>query len=212
MKHALIFAAVALILLLVPFSAPAASPGFLSDAPDESSRTAAPYTAAPSYDAALTLWKTPEDVSAWTGRRFAYDMDRAVRFGRSRTGESQADAVIPPEELFERPKGICVDLARFGVETLTRIAPDLSPRYLRIEFEPLMINGAALRFHWLAMFNRDGALYFFADSKRPGFIAGPYASSADFIADYERYRQRKILSFQEPETFRRRTKAARKTS
>lgn len=210
MKYALFSTAVALALFVAVSAAPAAGPGFLSDAPDESSRAAAPYAEAPSYGTALNLWKTPEDVSAWIGCLFDYDMDRAVHFGRAQTGESQAESVLSPEQLFEQPKGICVDLARFGVETLARIAPDLSPRYLRIEFEPATIGDATLRFHWLAVFVRGGAFHFFADSKRPGLISGPYASIADFIADYERYRQRKILSFQELDTFRRKTKAVRK--
>ena len=47
---------------------------------------------------------------------------------------------------------------------------------------------------------RIGKLYFFADSKRPGHIAGPYADTAEYIRDYAAYRGRGIVAFREMES------------
>ena len=212
MRHSILPAILVLLLLMALPAASSAdpAPSFLSDAPEEPSRAAIPFTDAPSYGAALKLWKAPEDVSAWIGNKFVYDMDRAKQFTLSSRDESRAEAVMSPSQLFERRRGVCVDLARFGVETVSQVAPNLSSRYLRVEFEPLTIGGSTFRFHWLALFAHNGELYFFADSKRPGLIAGPYTSTADFITDYERYRQRKIVAFQELDTYRRKAKAVRK--
>ena len=51
--------------------------------------------------------------------------------------------------------------------------------------------------------NCGGKVFFFADSKRPGHIAGPYDSVAAFIGDYARYRGRRIVSYRELESYRR---------
>jgi hypothetical protein len=66
-----------------------------------------------------------------------------------------------------------------------------------IEFEPVHIQGHTLRLHWLVSFKREGKIYFFADSKRPGHIAGPYDDTPAFINAYEQYRGRKIVAFRE---------------
>jgi hypothetical protein len=57
--------------------------------------------------------------------------------------------------------------------------------------------------HWLASYRREGRSYFFADSKRPGHIAGPYADVQEFINEYAKYRGRAIVSFRELESFQR---------
>ena len=72
-----------------------------------------------------------------------------------------------------------------------------------IEFDPVSIAGNTLRRHWIVSFERDGRHYFVADSKRPGHIAGPYASSDEFIAEYARYRGRRIVSFVERDSYER---------
>ena len=76
-----------------------------------------------------------------------------------------------------------------------------------IEFAPVTIAGNTLRRHWLATFERDGQHYFFADSKRPGHLAGPYASIAKFIDDYAAYRGRDVIAFRVVDTYERRTRA-----
>jgi hypothetical protein len=91
------------------------------------------------------------------------------------------------------PSGVCVDLARFAVETLRVIDAQSNPRYLMIEFDPLTISGNTLRRHWIATFERGGQRYYFADSKRPGYVAGPYATTQAFIDDYAKYRGRRIV-------------------
>ena len=111
--------------------------------------------------------------------------------------------IYQPHELFVSPSGVCVDLSRFAVEVLRQIDPGQTPRYLMIEFAPVKIAGNTLRLHWLASFKRDGNYHFFADSKRPGHIAGPYTSVEDFIHEYAMYRGRQIVSFQELESYQR---------
>jgi hypothetical protein len=100
-----------------------------------------------------------------------------------------------------------VDLSRFAVETLRRLDPTLVARYLMIEFAPVTINGNTLRLHWLASFTRDGRHYFFADSRRPGHIAGPYASAQEFVEQYAAYRGREIVAFRELDSYQRRQRA-----
>jgi hypothetical protein len=98
---------------------------------------------------------------------------------------------------------MCVDLSRFGVETLRSIDPQSDSKYLMIEFAPMHVAGNTLRLHWLASFRRDGQIYFFADSERPGHIAGPYKDMRNFIHNYEQYRGRKIQAFREVESYKK---------
>ena len=128
---------------------------------------------------------------------------RAVQLSETQRQKNGRMPITPPEAFFATPSGVCVDLARFAVETLRTIDPALKPRYLMIEFDPVAISGNMLRRHWVVTFERDGSHYFFADSKRPGRIAGPYASSDEFIAEYARYRGRRIVSFAERESYER---------
>jgi hypothetical protein len=203
-----------------------------TDAPDENRSRAVAFVDAPSYAQALAEWHSAEDVNAWIGARFEYDAARAMRLsetqrqanmsaegplrgancapsgGREQRGHASVGGpcrlpIHAPAEFFSEPKGVCVDLSRFGVETLARIAPESHPRYLMIEFDPVTIRGNALRRHWVAAFERDGKLFFFADSKRPGHIAGPYESTQAFIDEYARYRGRAIVAFSERATYER---------
>ena len=145
-----------------------------SDAPDPLPMAAARAAGPASYDEALRIWKTPEDIAAWSAARFAYDTDRALQLSETER-QKGADPTIPaPADLFERPTGTCLDLARFGLETLQRIDPQSRPRYLMVEFEPLQLKGRTLRRHWLVSFRRGDGVYVFADSKRPWLVAGPY--------------------------------------
>jgi hypothetical protein len=66
--------------------------------------------------------------------------------------------------------------------------------------------------HWLVSFKRDGMKYFFCDSKRPGYIAGSYNDIHPFVQEYEQYRDRRIVTFRELETYKkqRRTKAVKR--
>ena len=75
-----------------------------------------------------------------------------------------------------------------------------------IEFDPAVISGNTLRRHWVVKFERDGKLYFFADSKRPGHIAGPYSTVQEFIDQYSQYRQRRIVSYRALESHERQLK------
>jgi hypothetical protein len=161
------------------------------------------------YDRAVQVWKTPEDINAWIAARFSYDTDRAIQLSATQRARHGTMAIHEPWAFFETGSGVCVDLARFAVETLRRVAPQSEPRYLMLELEPAQIRGNTLRLHWLASFRRDGKLYFFADSKRPGHIAGPYDDAQAFVASYA-YDGRKVIAFREVETYEktRRSRAA----
>ncbi len=161
-----------------------------------------------SFDEAIKRWHSPEEVSAWIGASFRYDRARALQLSETqRSAVGNADVIYTPAQFYARPQGICVDLARFAVETLTAVAPATKPRYVMIEFDPVIVDGEVLRRHWLASFETDRGHYFFADSSRPSLIDGPYASLEAFIAAYAIFRRQTIVSFQEASTYRRRVKS-----
>jgi hypothetical protein len=197
------------LLLLVGYANVLHSAESSSDAPEYGRDSTGLFKAADSYEHALHSWKTPEDVNAWIAANFSYDMARAARLSETQRAKNEQLSIYHPAEFFNTKAGVCVDLSRFGVETLRRIDPQSDPKYLMIEFDPIHINGNTLRLHWLVSFKRDGKTYFFADSKRPGHIAGPYTDTRGFIHDYERYRGRKIMAFREVESYKkkRRTRA-----
>lgn len=158
-----------------------------------------------SYAQALQQWRTPEELSAWAAQHFRYDTARAVLLSDTQRRLSMA-TVAEPAAFFDAPRGVCVDLSRFAVETLRRIAPQAEARYLMIEFEALQLQGQTLRLHWIASFRRGGSLYFLADSERPGHVAGPYASASAFVEDYAAYRGRPVVRFAELDSFQRKVR------
>ena len=160
-----------------------------------------------SYAEALHAWTTAEDISAWAATYFSYDISRAMRLSETQRAKEGPVAIYTPGELFDGRTGVCVDLARLGVETLRRIDPRSDPRYLMVEFEPARIAGNILRRHWLVTFRREGKLYVFLDSERPGHVAGPYDDAAQFIREYEQYRRRAIVTFREAESYQKQRRA-----
>jgi hypothetical protein len=163
-----------------------------------------------SYAEALQVWRTPADVNAWMGARFEYSMARAMLLSETQRSRQGTLPIPPADAFFAAPSGVCVDLARFAVDTLRRIDPGTEPSFLMIEFAPVTVAGNTLRRHWLASYRRDGKLFFFADSKRPGHIAGPYGTAADFVADYAAYRGRAVVAFRELASHERRLRTATK--
>jgi len=180
-----------------------------SDAREYPCDSTVQFKAAGSYEKALQIWKTPEDIAGWIAANFSYDMARALRLSETQRAYKERIAIYDPSEFFVHKTGVCVDLSRFGVETLKRIDSSSDPKYLMIEFDPIQIKGNMLRRHWLAGFKRDGRTYFFADSKRPGHIAGPYDNTEAFIKEYEQYRGRKIVAYRELDSFQKRRKSER---
>jgi len=181
--------------------------GPASDAPEPQRPRVVAFQDAESYRVALQVWQTPEDLAAWIGARFDYDRSRALLLSETQRARSGQMAIRSPQEFFASPSGVCVDLARFAVETLRSIAPDQKANYVMIEFAPVKIAGHTFRLHWLASFERDGRLYFFADSKRPGHIAGPYATTRQFIDEYAEYRGRPVVAFRELGSYQRTRRA-----
>ena len=177
------------------------------DAPDAPPDSAVVFKAAGSYDAALRVWTSAEDIGAWIAANFSYDRTRAMRLSETRRSKEGPADIYAPAEVFALKTGVCVDLSRFGVEALRAIDPGSDPRYVMIEFEPTRIAGNVLRWHWVVSFRRDGKTYVFADSKRPGHVAGPYDDVAAFIPEYERYRGRPIVSFREVTSYQKQRRA-----
>jgi hypothetical protein len=177
-----------------------------SDAPEPRPALAGAVNLPVSYADALRRWQSAEEVNAWIGARFEYDADRAAKLSESQRALVARVEIHEPEAFFAEPSGVCVDLARFAVETLRVVAPMSKPAYLMIEFDPQVISGNTLRRHWLVMFEREGKLYFFADSKRPGFIAGPYTTVQQFIDQYAQYRGRRIVAHRILDSFERKFK------
>jgi hypothetical protein len=159
-----------------------------------------------SYTQALGIWKTAEDINRWVASSFTYDRTRAIKLSYNRKNKKKGISIYKPSEFFVTKAGVCVDLARFGVETLKKIDPNSDPNYLMIEFDPIQINGNTFRLHWLVSFKKGGKKYFFCDSKRPGFLAGPYNSTQFFINEYEQYRGRKIVSHRELDFYKKKRK------
>ena len=200
--------------LLVGIAACTTLPGVAdsaSDDPDFQWRPTASFKYAASYADAIQIWKTPEDINDWIGARFEYNASRAMLLSETQRNQSAQLPIFEPQDLFAVPSGVCVDLSRFAVETLRVIDPSTKPNYLMIEFAPKTIAGNTLRLHWLASFKREGKYYFFADSKQPGQIVGPYESAREFIDEYAKYRGREIIAFLELDSHQRkqRTVAAK---
>ena len=181
-----------------------ADPG--SDAPEAWRRDDFAAKPASSYREALASWQSAADVNAWIGARFEYDMARAMRLSETQREKNGRMPILDPEAFFTAPRGVCVDLARFAVETLRVVDPAAKPTYLMLEFDPVAIAGNTLRRHWVVSFQRDGKHYFFADSKRPGHVAGPYRDTSEFVAEYAQYRSRKIVAFREAESYERKAR------
>lgn len=156
-----------------------------------------------SYEKVLESWTTPEEISLWVQANFRYDHERAFRFSENRRDVEEGVRVLSPWEFFDAKSGVCLDLSRFCLETLARISPESKPRYLLISFEPVEIKGNTFRQHWMVSFRKKDEVYFFCDSHRPGHMAGPYSKAEDFIQEYGTYRGRKVVSFQELDTYER---------
>ena len=167
----------------------------MSDAPEQrpSARGRAPTLT--SYAQALQTWRRAEDLNAWLDERFEYDTARALRLSETQRTRAGSLPIHEPQAFFESPRGVCVDVARFAVESLRVIDPQAKAGYLMIEFNPVTLSGQTLRRHWVATFERDGQFYVFGDSKRPGHLAGPYVDAAQFVAEYARYRGREVLAY-----------------
>ncbi len=171
----------------------------LFDAPDVVIKKDKWYVEPTSYREALKSWKSVEEINLWIKNSFSYDRQKALKI--SEADNEQKPLILSPEEFYVTKSGICVDLARFAYEVMHLVMPEVNSRYLMIEFEPIREGKSLLRRHWLVLYEKDGNFYSFADSKRPGFISPSYKTLAALVDDYEKYRGRKILSYQALDTY-----------
>ena len=177
------------------------SANFLPDEAEMGRDLSVPYQTMDSYNQALGIWKTADDINKWVAGNFIYDKARAIKLSSNQRTKNKGISIYKPSDFFEAKAGVCVDLARFGVETLRIIDPNSDPKYLMIEFAPTQVNGNTFRLHWLVSFKKDGMKYFFCDSKRPGYIAGPYDSTRVFVREYEQYRNQEIVAHMELDSY-----------
>lgn len=166
----------------------------LFDTPDKPAKRDKNYVQPATYAEALRLWSSVEEISQWIRNSFSYDREKALKI--SETDNKLKPQILSPEEFYVNTQGICVDLARFAYETMLVVAPKLNPKYLMIEFEPLREGKSLLRRHWMIVYQRDSEFYSFADSKRPGHISAPFKTMDALIRNYQKYRGRKIVSYQ----------------
>lgn len=155
------------------------------------------------YDESIHQWKSMTDINNWIKDNFQYDLERAKQLAGNSPSRNST-AIYTPAELFNKGKGVCIDLARFAVETLHKIDTTKQVNYLLIEFEPLTISGRIITKHWLAVYKDTSGYYIFADSKRPGHAEGPVALMEDFISNYQAFRNRKIISWNIIPTYQKR--------
>jgi hypothetical protein len=198
--------AVAAAIALAGSSALSTTADPVSDAPEARIADGGRFTQASSYEDTLKLWRSAEDINAWINARFEYDPARAIQLSETQRQKNGRMPILAPEVFFAAPRGVCVDLSRFAIETLRAIDPETHPAYVMIEFDPVSIAGNTLRRHWVASFVRDGQHYYFADSKRPGHVAGPYGSTQEFVDEYAKYRGRRVVSFREVDSYERRAR------
>jgi hypothetical protein len=158
-----------------------------------------------SYREALKRWKTARHVNYWIAQNFEYDMQRAMALASNSETRGETN-IYRPDELYLYKKGTCIDLSRFAFETIQAINPTVNVKYLMINFEPLQIANRTFRRHWMVVYKKNDKLYTMADTKRPGHISGPHDDIADFIAEYEQFRKRRILSYKITNTYRKKLK------
>lgn len=157
-----------------------------------------------SYLEAIQKWKTVYDVNHWIAENFKYDMDRAMQFANSNI--QRKATIYKPAEVFDHKKGICVDLSRFAFETVQSVNHTIGIKYLMIDFEPLEIGNSIFRKHWMVVFKENNQFYTMADTKRPGYIGGPYNDLSEWMADYQKFRKRKIISYTLMDTYEKKLK------
>ncbi len=158
------------------------------------------------YHNTIKNWHSIEDVHQWIASNFSYDLDRAMLLANNKKTKTNL-AIYNPEEFWKTKKGICVDVSRFAYESLKMIDSSAQVNYLKIEFEALNYNGSQFINHWLVSLKKPEGYYFFADSKRPKKLDGPYLQVKSFINKYEAFRQRKIKSYSLLDSYKKRLKA-----
>jgi hypothetical protein len=80
-----------------------------SDEPDYPRDSTVSFKAAGSYEQALQVWKTPEDINAWIAANFLYDTARALRLSGTQRTKNEHLSIYHPSEFFESKSGVCVD-------------------------------------------------------------------------------------------------------
>ena len=171
-----------------------------SDAPESRSLPTRPLVQADTYDEALARWRSADDINAWIGVRFQYDVRRALQLSETQRERGGRLPIHAPDAFFAQPHGVCVDLSRFAVDTLRRIDPASKPVYLMIEFDPVAIRARCCAATGSHAFSATGSCTFSPTRSGPGTWPVRMPDTAAYIRDYAAYRGRTIVAFREMES------------
>jgi len=137
------------------------------------------------YDAAVSTWKSYEDVAKWLDDNFSFDRGRLQTIlGRVRQAGPTGLLARKPSKTYEMRSGYCTDSAKLAIDALNKINPDYQARYVFIR------NRAGPAHHWVTGFKLDGKVMVMDYGASPEWSAmrgvhGPYESLsgyADFLA------------------------------
>ena len=93
----------------------------------------------PTYQEALSSWPSHEDVATWLTRKFIYSYKRARQEGGT--------AARKPNNLYQNPKGHCLDAAYFAQRTLNKINPEYKAKLIFILNKGKGLNHFATGFY-----------------------------------------------------------------
>lgn len=160
------------------------------------------------YNEALNKWKGAEDIVNWLSLNITYDVERSVYI--KKLADKIKLLVVQNEEtnkynneffsyraqdFLAYKKGVCLDVARFGVSSLNKIDPNLNARFLKIKHVGIKKDGIIRVSHVMAIYKKQDEFFIFADSKKMDRHSGPYKDIHTFITIYEKFLGQKIKSY-----------------
>jgi hypothetical protein len=131
-----------------------------------------------SYDAAVSHWKSHEDLVKWLEKDFFLDVDRYKKF------EGTLPLPRTPDETLHLKSGIYIDVAIFSKETLNRINPSYKAQVA------VFIMRASRFNHYVCVFRKDGKLFIIdygTPYRQVTGVHGPYSSLEDYKAFYVKH-------------------------
>ena len=135
------------------------------------------------YAAATSRWTSYGEVAKWLESNFAYDSGRLQAvIGRTRSSGPAGLLARKPETTYEKKRGYCADSANFARQSLNRINPAYTARFVFIK------NRYGQPHHWVTGFVVDGKIMVMDYGAGPEWRAmmgvhGPY----DALEQYAEY-------------------------
>lgn len=136
-----------------------------------------------SYEAAISGWKSHEDVARWLSNNFTFEKSRQKQIAQRLEQLGPPGLLVRnPAELYEgNHRGYCADSTNFAITSLNRIDPAYNARWVFIR------NDAGRPNHWVASFDYQGKLYIMDYGtgkkwKAMQGVHGPYSSLDEYRA------------------------------